>query len=184
MRSGRKKMKGKDGCKKWKGTTLLEEIEKGLKCLKMDFQNDTWREDLPSDPGWYFIKTNTPPEIFRDVDKPTGKKHYNIPEKVEASLYLDEISAYCIRQPPKKSFYFVYSGEAQNLKARAREHLSGPNGCGCLALKNYPELHKYKWEFHYSLCNSANDPKENKLLRIFGEQLWRSKHGWPILCGK
>jgi hypothetical protein len=33
-------------------------------------------------------------------------------------------------------------------------------------------------------CKFGNNPKESKSLRTFGEQLWRAKCGWPILCGK
>ena len=86
--------------------------------------------------------------------------------------------------PSENSFYFVYSGEAKNLKARALEYVSGHDKTGCLALKNYPLLHKYEWNFHFSPCLFGNDPNESKLIRIFGEQLWRAKYGWPILCGK
>ena len=163
-------------------TNFLESIEKGLKVLKMDFQDDSWRNPLPSGPGWYFIETNTPPHKFFEVGKPKGERHYNIPEKAKASLSLEKIGA-CIR-PSENSFYFVYSGEAKDLKARAREHVSGHDKTGCLAIRNYPLLHNYKWNFHFSLCLFGNDPNESKLVRIFGEQLWRAKYGWPILCGK
>jgi len=164
-------------------TTLLESIERRLQVLKMDFQDDSWRNPLPSGPGWYFIETNTPPERFKEVGKPKGERHYNIPEKAKkASSSLEQVGA-CIL-PSENSFYFVYSGEAKNLKARAREHVSGHDKTGCLALKNYPLLHKYEWNFHFSPCLFGNDPNESKLVRIFGEQLWRAKYGWPILCGK
>jgi hypothetical protein len=163
-------------------TTFLESIERGLKVLKIDFQNDSWRNPLPSGPGWYFIETNTPPDIFHEVGKPKGESHYNLPKKAEASLSLHKIGA-CIR-PSKGSFYFVYSGETKNLKARAREHISGHDKTYCLALENYPVLHQYEWKFYFSPCCFTNNPNESKLLRIFGEQLWRAKYGWPILCGK
>ena len=168
-------------------TTLLESIERNIKIRKMNFQNKSWRDDLPSDPGWYFIETNTPPEKFKEVGKPKGRR-YNIPEKAKASLSLVQFGA-CIL-PSENSFYFVYSGEAKNLKARAREHYSGHEKTGCLALENYPLLHKYEWNFHFSPClfdtdpTDPTDPNESKLIRIFGEQLWRAKYGWPILCGK
>ena len=78
----------------------------------------------------------------------------------------------------------VYSGEAKNLKARAREHMSGHSKTACLALSNYGSLRAYIWRFYFSPCPSFEDPNESKLLRTLGEQAWRSKHGWPILCRK
>jgi len=163
-------------------TNILELIEKQMKILKMDFQNESWRDELPSCPGWYFIETNTPPEVFKAVDKPKGERHYNIPEKVKASSTLEQIGA-CIL-PSENSYYFVYSGETKSLKARAHEHVSGHDKTACLALNQYPLLQEYEWKFHFSQCFFGNDPNESKLVRIFGEQLWRAKYGEPILCGK
>jgi hypothetical protein len=163
-------------------TTILEKIENELQVLMMEFGNDSWRKAIPYAPGWYFIETNTPPEAFLKVGKPRGMRHYNIPQKTLASLKLKKLGV-CIL-PSENSFYFVYSGEAQNLKSRAREHVSGHRETGCLALRNYPLLHQYQWRFHFSLCPFDNSPDKSKLLRIYGEQLWRAKHGWPILCGK
>ena len=123
-------------------TTLLETIETRLQVLMMDFRDDSWRNALPSAPGWYFLETNTPSEIFMKVGKPRGKRHYNIPQKASASFSLEKLGA-CIL-PSENSFYFVYSGETQNLKSRAREHVTGHDETGCLALKNYPLLQKYE----------------------------------------
>lgn len=162
--------------------TLLESIENGMQVIKIDFFDDSWRNPLPSGPGWYFIETNTPPDKFKKIDKPKGKYHYNIPKKVQASSSLEQLGE-CIL-PSQSPFYFVYSGEAKNIKARAREHVSGHQKTFCLALKNYPMLLKFTWNFHFSPCHFGNDPNENKLVRIFGEQLWRAKYGWPILCGR
>jgi hypothetical protein len=163
-------------------TTLLNAIEKHLRVVEIDFQNDQWRSSVPSNPGWYFIETNTPPDVLENVGLPKGQRHYNIPEKVKASLSLESFDA-CIL-PTNNTFYFVYSGEAKNIKARALEHLSGHPKTGCLALVNYPLLKKYRWKFHFSLCDFGNNENENKLIRTFGEQMWRAKYGWPILCGK
>ena len=166
-----------------KSKAILEIIETGLEPpVVMSFETDNWRNKIPSSPGWYFIETDTPPEIFKNVGSPVGQQHYDIPKKVLESLTLKNYDA-CIL-PTDNPFYFIYSGEAKNLKARAREHYSGHEKTGCLALKRYPLLHKYEWNFHYSLCPFVNDPNDNKLVRIFGEQLWRAKYGWPILCGK
>ena len=163
-------------------TTLLESIERNIRILKMNFQDESWRDPLPSGPGWYFIETNTPPEKFKKDGDPKGERHYHIPGKAKASLSLEQVGG-CIL-PSENSFYFVYSGEAKNLKARAREHVSGHDKTGCLELRNYPLLYKYEWNFHFSPCFFCNNSNESKLIRIFGEQLWRAKYGWPILCGK
>jgi hypothetical protein len=163
-------------------TTILKTIEDGIRVLNMDLGSDSWRDPIPSAPGWYFLETNTPPETFLKVGKPVGKRHYDLVQKTEASLYLKDLNL-CIL-PSDSLFYFVYSGETQNLKSRAREHISGHSETGCLALRNYPLLYEYEWRFHFSQCLSTDKPDKNKLLRVYGEQLWRSKHGWPILCGK
>lgn len=157
-------------------------METGLQSVEMSFETDDWRTIIPSSPGWYFIETDTAPDIFINVGPPIGQHHYDIPKKVFESLALTKYDA-CIL-PADTPFYFVYSGEAKNLKARAREHLSGHPKTGCLALANYKSLHFHKWKFHFVLCPNSNNPNESKLLRTFGEQIWRAKYGWPILCGK
>ena len=104
-----------------KTNAVLEIIETGMSSVEMNFNNEEWRTSVPSVPGWYFIETNTPPEMFKHVGKPKGQNHYDIPKKVVQSLALHEYDA-CIL-PSTNSFYFVYSGESKNLKARAREHM-------------------------------------------------------------
>ena len=149
----------------------------------MNFQKSDWHSSIPSKPGWYFIETDTPPKVFKDVGPPPdGSRHYNIPEKVKTSLLLKKYRA-CI-EPTDNPFYIVYSGEAKNLKARAREHMSGHKETGCLALENYPRLRSHTWKFHYVECPPPYDSAESKILRTYGEQVWRAKYGWPILCGK
>ena len=55
-----------------------------------------------------------------------------------------------------------------------------------LFIYNYEALHRYVWKFHFALCPilEDEDPNASKLVRTIGEQAWRSKYGWPILCGK
>jgi len=167
-----------------KTNAVLEIIESGMISVEMNLNNDEWRTSVPSAPGWYFLETDTPPETFKHVGPPKGERHYDIPKKVAQSLAVDEYGA-CIL-PSANSFYFVYSGESKNLKARAKEHVSGHPKTGCLALYNYEALHRYVWKFHFALCPilEDEDPNASKLLRTIGEQAWRSKYGWPILCGK
>ena len=165
-----------------KAKAILNIIESGMSSALMSFNNDEWRMRVPSTPGWYFIETNTPPEEFKNVGPPKGQRHYDIPKKVSQSLEMNEYD-FCIL-PSNNQYYFVYSGEAKNLKARAKEHMSGHPNTGCLALSNYKSLHAYTWKFYFALCPNYKDPNETKLLRTIGEQAWRSKYGWPILCGK
>ncbi len=165
-----------------KSEKILHLIEENLTPVEMSFQNNDWRADIPSKPGWYFIESDTPFKVLENVGPPLGERHYNIPEKVKASLTLFEFGA-CI-EPTDNPFYFVYSGEAKNLKARAREHMSGHPKTACLALENYPRLRSHTWKFHYVECPPPFDLDESKILRTYGEQVWRTKYGWPILCGK
>ena len=165
-----------------KSEKILQILEGGRKTVEMIFQKADWHSSVPSKPGWYFIETDTPPEVLEDVGPPVGQRHYNIPEKVKTSLSLSDFGA-CIL-PTDNPFYFVYSGEAKNLKARAREHMSGHHKTGCLALKKYSQLHNHTWKFHYIECPPPFDSDESKILRTYGEQVWRAKYGWPILCGK
>ena len=167
-----------------KSEQILKILEEGWKTVEMKFQKTDWHSSIPSKPGWYFIETDTPPEDFKGVrTPPPGYRHYNIPKKVNASLSLSKKYGMCI-EPKDNPFYFVYSGEAKNLKARAREHMSGHPKTGCLALENYPRLRSHTWKFHYVECPPPFDSDESKILRTFGEQAWRAKYGWPILCGK
>jgi len=162
---------------------ILKLLEREPERREITFHSDAWREGIPSKPGWYFVETDMPPEKFKDVRGP-GKNsaHYNIPERVKESLALEQFNA-CI-PPGRRFFYIVYSGETANLRARAREHVSGHPKTACLALESYPFLCKYKWFFCFLLCEVGENSKESKLLRTVGEQLWRAKNGWPILCKK
>lgn len=120
--------------------------------------------------------------VFQKTGPPTGKRLINIPEKAKKSLELKDLEL-CIL-PSKGEKYFVYSGEAKNIKSRVQAHVAGYSGTGCLALAKYPDFNKYKWWFHYAVCDFGDKPNDSKLLRTVGEQLWRAKYGWPILCGK
>lgn len=161
---------------------ILKIIETGLQSVEISFTKDDWRMTVPPKPGWYFYQTDTPIEILKNVGPPVGERHYNIPNKILESMALKKYDAVIL--PQNKSLYIVYSGEAKNLKARAREHISGHPKTGCLALANYDSLHSYNWNFNFTLCPSSEDSNSSKLLRTLGEQAWRAKYGWPVLCGK
>jgi hypothetical protein len=162
---------------------ILNEIDRDIRCVLIDFENETWREAIPSESGWYFIKTTTPIEVLRCVKPPSEehKAHINIPETIYRTLRLQGIA---ITQR-EKSEYVVYNGEALNLKARAREHEHGHAKTYCLGLSNYTVLRNYKWCFCYIAAQDCElISNDNKLLRVVVEQAWRAKNGWPILCRK
>lgn len=165
------------------GNFTLHQIEKNIRIVNLNLSDASCCKLLPTKPGWYFIVTNTPPELFKELGTPSGINHYNLSEKALASSSLESHSL-CIMPSRKNALYCVYSGETISLRARAREHIAGHPKTYCLALSNYSALRKYIWKFHYSICPYVQNPNETKLLRIFGEQIWRSKNGWPILCGK
>ena len=98
---------------------LLKEIEANLVTVEMDLDDSTWLDSIPSGPGWYLVETDTPTDIFNQVDPPQGKYNYNLPKKFEASMLLQELGI-CI-VPKDNPLYIVYSGEARNLRTRARE---------------------------------------------------------------
>ena len=153
--------------------------------IKMDLsKNSKWYlNTIPSEAGWYLIKTTAPVDILRNVGGPKQKGNYNIRQKIIDSQYLIDCDL-SIKQIGNQP-YVVYSGEAANLRYRAREHSFGGSGTGCLAIEKYGSLKLYNWFFSYLTCETYNpDSEGDKNLRKFGEQIWRSKNGWPVLCSQ
>lgn len=164
---------------------MIDEIDQKFKCLRMNFEDESWRKSIPSEAGWYLIKTNTPIATLRSVKLLQETHHTNIPETIEKASELQKLGI-AIKQN-KEEDYVVYSGEAKDLKARAREHEGGQPGTYCLGLKDHPTLLNHRWTFCYvpmSKCKVKISPKGEKLLRLAVEQAWRAKNGWPILCNK
>ena len=165
---------------------ILDEIDQKLICLQIDFDNASWRGTIPSSkPGWYLIKTNTPLVVLKSINSPDleHKAHINIPQCINNASSSQNLGL-VITQSGSED-YVIYNGEADNLKARAREHECGHPKTYCLGLSKYRELRGYRWAFCYvtaSSCNVLTDNGTDKLLRIAIEQGWRAKHGWPILC--
>jgi hypothetical protein len=160
----------------------FSEIELNFKSVQIDFNNDKWRENIPSKPGWYYITTNAPIEELKSVGDHKYKAHINIRETINNNANLIKLGFAIIQS---ECLYVVYNGEAKNLKARAKEHICGHEKTFCLGLTNYPILREYSWLFNYaseSTCSSINS--EDKATRVLFEQLWRAKNGWPILCKK
>lgn len=153
--------------------------------LDMDFFSEAWRGIIPSGPGWYAIETNAPLSALAQVPLPLDQgSHYPIAQRVRDSQFLIESGA-AIVPAEEGASYIVYSGEHGNLKARAREHVRGHIGTGCLALSQYEIATKFRWRFHYRPCE-AHVPAAagNKMLRNYLEQKWRAENGWPVLCAR
>ena len=164
--------------------SIVNEIDRKFKCLQMNFEDDSWRQSIPSEAGWYLIKTNTPIAALKKLVKPLEyKAHVDIPETIKNTSMLQSAGIAIIQS--KNEEYIVYNGEAGNLKARAREHERGHPKTYCLGLSNYETLHRKKWTFCYvPVSNCKVLPNGDKLLRLSVEQGWRAKNGWPILCKK
>jgi hypothetical protein len=160
---------------------IIDEVDQKFKCIQIDFEDASWRRDIPSEPGWYLIKTNTPISVLASVEPPQYKAHINIPNTLSNSSLLIDIGI-AITQSDNED-YVVYNGETENLKSRAREHEGGHPKTNCLGLSNYESLRSYRWIFCYVAISSCSLPRNrDKLLRLSVEQGWRVKNGWPILC--
>ncbi len=164
---------------------LSEILKNGFVSIEIDLlKKPRWHLDtIPSEPGWYFIETTAPIDIIRAVGDPKENRNYDMPQKIIDSQYLidNDLSIKQIKEQP----YIVYSGEAENLLNRAREHSFGGKGTACLAIDKYPSLKSYNWCFSYLTCKSYSpDSMGDKGLRNFGEQIWRSQNGWPVLCSQ
>ncbi len=162
---------------------IIDEVDLKWEEVRMNFENDTWRESIPSEPGWYLIKTNAPVDVLKGIGRPKYKAHTNIPETIDRTSKLKDIGIAIIQSA--NGAYVVYNGEAGNLKARAREHTKGHPKTYCLGLSDYETLANYKWTFCYvplSRCRGLSEGDE--ALRLAVEQGWRAKNGWPILCRK
>lgn len=142
-----------------------------------------WWSSVPAAPGWYAIETDAPVSALEElVPQAECRRHYNFFRRAAATRLLRQYSE-IILPSSKRGVYVVYSGEGDNLKARAREHTHGNGGTGCLGLSSYVTLSGFSWFFRYRTCES-HVPGSNgdKLLRTLLEQRWRGEHGWPLLC--
>ena len=99
-----------------------------------------------------------------------------------------------------RRYWIVYNGEVgptTGLRERAKQHARCQQATACLNLANYPTLHKFRWVFRFAtlskwvgnmiakgkLSPNANlSNVEKKRIQTAGEQGWRGRNGWPILC--
>ena len=153
--------------------------------IEMDFSSVAWRRDIPPRAGWYAIETNAPIAALAQVPLPLDLGlHYPIAQRIRDSQLLIENGDAILPRGDGAS-YIVYSGEHGDLKARARQHVLAHTGTGCLALARYEIATKFKWKFHYRLCEvHVPGSGQNKVLRNYLEQKWRAENGWPVLCAR
>jgi len=160
---------------------------------EISLDDDQWHLDIPNQPGWYFVETDTPLEVLLRLSSPPSEytnnegelkkcRNYNISSRAEAlvkSLLSDDIVIERDGMRP------IYSGMAKNLLNRAREHTFAHKGTAGLSLSNYPELKPYKWAFNYieNTLDFSSNMHRNIILKL-GEQIWRANNGWPILCSR
>jgi hypothetical protein len=172
----------------------MDALEKYLdsiySCVQIDLCDKKWhtKAQIPAEPGWYFIRSSAPLSVLYEQELwsttyVTKRKHetnsvrnYNIGER--ARRYTTDLLSYW-------NITEVYSGMASDLLARACEHTFTDPGTGGLALSRYPALHEFEWSFGYLTVRRflPNASCDDMILRL-GEQIWRSKHGWPILCAE
>jgi len=167
------------GCKiqLFKNAGNLKILTGTMICAPVNFSDIKCLDHVPSKPGWYFIKTNTPITAFQDLRTPMVEHHKDIPECIKFTNTLLAQGFAIIDQPG--GLRVVYNGETKSLRQRAKEHFFGKPGTYCLGISDYPTLKqpKCKWEFCYVEAGT-----KDMGVRLFGEQIWRTVNGWPILC--
>ncbi|NHN79181.1 hypothetical protein HA520_18145 [Azotobacter chroococcum] len=157
--------------------------------VQIDLRDDQWHHlGIPTAPGWYFISTNAPVSLLQQQSlwaptyprakdqKVVNVKNYDLQRR--ANRYSESLSTYFNTKA-------VYSGLASNLRSRAREHTFADPGTAGLSLSKYPALHDYEWVFNFvTLKRFMADCQCQAVLLRLGEQMWRAKHGWPVLCAE
>ena len=114
-------------------------------------------------------------------------------DQIEAKVKNIDIPKRAARYTEALAHYWnvteVYSGMASNLRARAEQHTLPDPGTDGSALSRYPELVDYSWLFGLVRLDHLQDVigmhlssgSADMLLRL-GEQVWRARHDWPLLC--
>jgi len=167
---------------------LASHLDSLASCAVIALDDPDWHTKafIPAVTGWYYIRTNTPVEVLQQQQlwsatytragdgKLANVRNYDIAER--AQRYADDLKPYWNTSE-------VYSGLAKSLQARAREHTFADPGTAGLALARYPVLRQYEWMFGFITLSrfSKNVSCPEMMLRL-GEQIWRAKNGWPLLC--
>lgn len=156
--------------------------------VEIDLSNPKWHveAEVPAQSGWYYIKTDTPLQVLARQAL-WAQQYEKVRTRNTAKVKNYDLQSRCARYDSQVDDYwntsFVYSGLASNLLSRAREHTFANPGTGGLALFRYPELRNYNWQFFYKTLNQFSpDCSNSEVLLLLGEQVWRSKNGWPLLC--
>jgi hypothetical protein len=161
---------------------LLKEIESASRTHAISLGDGDWIASIPSTPGWYVLATDAPWKTLRTlVPQEVARGHYRIGDRTARAEELAALGVLIGERPGH--IVPVYNGHAKKLRERAREHWNGHARTGCLSLRQYAELHGYRWEFRFTqVSDLRSQPSDSSALRNIGEQLWRAEHGWPILC--
>lgn len=173
---------------------LLDHLASFASCVNIDLNDSEWYThwDIPNIPGWYFIRTDTPLDVLQrqTLWSPT---YITVRKKKLAKTKNIDIAGYAARYSEALAHYWniseVYSGMASTLRDRAKQHTFPDAGTGGLALGRYDELRQYNWTFGFMCLDrlacvagrTLTDDQADMLLH-FGEQVWRTANGWPLLC--
>lgn len=170
---------------------LISLIKSNFTVRSIDLTNKQWHQGISNKSGWYFVETDAPLSAFITLPSPPSEytnedgevkkcRNYDIPARANSlASALGEESIVISRKGLKP----VYSGMAKNLLNRAREHTFAHEGTAGLALKNYPTLFSYEWNFHYIENAMPHTSLAHRDVTLkLGEQVWRGIHGWPLLC--
>ncbi|QCG68119.1 hypothetical protein [Pseudomonas veronii] len=171
--------------------SLKKLLETTFTVRSINFDNDKWHHGLPNKSGWYFVETDAPLNVLTALPSPPSEytndagvikkcRNYDIKARakaLESALGQDSKIIYNEGLRP------VYSGMANNILNRAREHTFGHHGTAGLALAKYNTLFGYQWKFHY-IENTlpSHSPAHKEITLKLGEQIWRANYGWPLLC--
>lgn len=170
--------------------TLAAYLDGYYSCAQIDLCDKEWHTNarIPSESGWYFIRSNAPVQVLceQEIWGATYVTKRKAETKAVRNYNLSERA--CRFAPDLSSFWNtteVYSGMASDLLARAREHTFPDPGTAGMALSRYPALRTYEWIFGFmTLKRFRPNTSCNDMLLHLGEQIWRSKHKWPILCAE
>ena len=157
-------------------------------CADIDFDDKKWHLKLGIDgkkAGWYFFETTTPYGVLKELEAPPTHYWNKAGERKKVGNY--DLGARARRYSPSLEELFsgerVYSGIRKDLRERARDHVFGHIGTGCLALSNYSVLREHSWKFWYACIDDFGpECSQVDLVLNIGEQIWRAHYGWPVLC--
>ncbi len=166
---------------------LVTHLDSVASCVNIPLDDPDWHTDafIPSEAGWYFIRTNTPVSVLQ-AQELWAAKYIRARDRQTANVRNYDLAARAGRYAEDLKPYWntseVYSGMAANLQARAREHTFPDPGTAGLALSRYPALKEYDWMFAFvSLSRFTSSVSCADMLLRLGEQIWRANHGWPVL---